>query len=1214
MYGNMGKDQGRELSSRAASKSQERPTLAFFSSSPGGAFNYENWQMWRGIAEAARENSVNLLYVAGGEFEFDPGAVLYQLIGPHNASGLVFWNDFISSRSTTGKTHEFIDRYYPLPVVSIGLEVEGLPSILFDNSQGVSELLSHLIDFHGYQQIAFMGGYDRTTRLRYRIYEEVLTERGLFNPQLVGELEELEARGIQPGIDFQAIVASNDQTATRVIDTLRMRGIRIPDQIAVTGFNDGQEARACIPPLTTMRLPFRKLGQQAVELLLGARAGKETPEQTCIPLDLVIRRSCGCLDPLAERAAIGRLIVSETSLEVMLASQRTHILEKMASGMEPAEAYLTAEWARQMLDSFISSLHSSAGDSSAPPSVFLQVLNEILGQAVLEGMNANQCHEALSVMRRYLLPHLDELTRTHAEDMVQQARVLIGQTAARAEVHRNWRSAQRVGILRQVEAALFTTVDINEVITILVNALARLNIRQCYLVLYEDPAQPTGWARLVLAYRNGRRERIESSGIRFPATQLLPQGWISSARRFSMVLESLHFREEQIGFIIFETEPPETDLEGIIYDILQTQLSIAMKGIHLRQELQSALLRAEEANQLKSRFLSMVSHELRTPLNLIVGLSEMALREQERSQAGTSEVLRKFQEQIYISGQHLDRLIRDVLDLASSQVGKMTLVRDTVDLLPLLREVILMGRHLADQKNLTFREEIPPYLPPIWGDKTRLRQVLLNLLSNAIKFTAHGEVGLSVVAGSEEILVSVSDTGLGIPQEEQGKIFDEFEQSERTAVRGYGGIGLGLAITRRLVEMHDGRIWVSSTGEEGNGSTFYFTLPVMQEENIPEKKSLPAKTHSDEVLILTKTLGGAQKLAFHLAQHGFLVGERALDTKEDLLGQLQENPPGAVVLDLLPVSDQGWNIMKTLKEHPATQDIPVLFFSLLADQDSGSVIEMEYLSKPVDTAELVRTLERHGLGKLNINHKKTPGGKKIMLIDDEPGILELHTRMVKSLLPDSQIMAARDGREGLAMMRREFPDLLLLDLMMPELDGFGVIKAMQEDENLSKIPVVVLSGQVLTERDMTRLNQGVATVLGKGLFSTQETMDRIGEVLSRSKHLGSEAQRLFRQAMAYIHENYMEPLQRSAIARHLSINEQYLTRCFDKEIGISPMAYLNRYRIQQAKKSLETGKRTITQVALETGFSSQSYFSRMFQKEVGVSPKAYQQGERGPKT
>jgi len=591
-------------------------------------------------------------------------------------------------------------------------------------------------------------------------------------------------------------------------------------------------------------------------------------------------------------------------------------------------------------------------------------------------------------------------------------------------------------------------------------------------------------------------------------------------------------------------------------------------------------------------------------------LSEMALREQERSGAASTEVLRKFQEQIYISGQHLDRLIRDVLDLASSQVGKMILVRDTVDLLPVFGEVILMGRHLAEQKNLAFHEEIPKSLPPIWGDKTRLRQILLNLLSNAVKFTAHGEVGLKVVAGSGEILVSVFDTGLGVPREEQEKIFDEFKQSERTTARGYGGIGLGLAITRRLIEMHGGRIWVSSTGEEGNGSTFYFTLPVMHGGITPEKETASTHTRSHEVLILTKTIGGAQKLALHLAQHGFLVSERALDTDENLLEHLQENPPGAVVLDLLPVSEQGWNIMKTLKEHPATQDIPVLFFSLLAGQDTGSVIEMEYLSKPVNMAELEQILERHGLGMSGAKQRGISCGKKILLIDDEPGILELHTRMVQSQLPNCQVMTARDGREGLAMMRREQPDLLLLDLMMPELDGFGVIKAMQEEDNLRYIPVVVLSGQVLTERDMTRLNRGVAAVLGKGLFSTQETLERIGEVLSRSKHLGSEAQRLVRQAMAYIHEHYSESIQRSAIARHLSINEQYLTRCFDKEIGVSPMTYLNRYRIQQAKKLLETGRPTITQVALETGFSSQSYFSRMFLREVGISPKAFQLGER----
>lgn len=1196
--------------SRESTYNRSRPTLAFFSGSPGGTYNYEKWQMWRGIAEAAREHAVNLLYIAGGEFEYDPGAVLYQLIGPHNASGLVFWNDFVSSRSTTGKTREFIDRYYPLPAVSVGLELEGSPCLLFDNRQGVNELLTHLIDFHGYQKIAFVGGQDRTARLRYRYFEEILSERGLFDPQFVGDLQALEDRGIQPGVDFQAIVTSDDQTATQVIEALRWRGIHIPEQIAVTGFNDGQEARACIPPLTTMRLPLRNIGRQAVEILLTAMAEKETPEQICIPLSLVVRRSCGCLDPMAERAAIGEVTVTKISLESMLVSQRSNILEMMASSMGPAGEYLTTEWARQLLDSFIASLKGMSNSAPTPPSQFLQVLNAILGEAVLEGINVNRFHEALSIMRRRLLPHLDEQTRPLAEDLWQQARVLIGQTAARAEVHRNWQAAQYVAVLREVESALFIAINMDELIAILANALPRLYIQQCYLALYEDPAQPTGWARMLLAYRNGQREEIDASGIRFPASQLLPEGWIPTGRRFSIVIESLYFREEQIGFLIFEAEPPETALEGVIYDMLQTQLSSAMKNIHLRQELQDAWRKAEEANQLKSRFLSMVSHELRTPLNLIVGLSEMALREQERSGAGSTDVVRKFQEQIYISGQHLDRLIRDVLDLASSQVGKMTLMRDKVDFLSVFREVTLIGRHLAEQKNLAFREEVPTNLPPIWGDKTRIRQVLLNLLSNAVKFTAHGEVGVKVVAGSDEILVSVFDTGLGVPPEEQEKIFDEFEQSERTAVRGYGGIGLGLAITRRLVEMHGGRIWVASTGEEGGGSNFFFTLPVMHGESDLGTGSPPISARSNEVMILTKAIGGANILANHLAQRGFLVSERALNIEENLIERLQENPPGAVVLDLLPVSDQGWNIMKILKENPATQDIPVLFYSLLADQDTGSVIEMEYLSKPVDIRELVKTLERHGLKQFNEGQAESPCGKKVLLVDDEQGILELHTRMVQSLLTDCQILTARDGREGLVIIRSQHPDLVLLDLMMPELDGFGVIKAMQEDEKLSNIPVVVLSGQVLTERDMARLNHGVAAVLGKGLFSTQETLDRIGNVLSRNKHLGSEAQRMVRQAMAYIHDHYNEPIQRSSIARYLSINEQYLTRCFNKEIGISPMAYLNRYRIQQSKKLLETGRHTITQVALETGFSSQSYFSRMFQREVGMSPKAYQRGER----
>jgi YesN/AraC family two-component response regulator len=272
---------------------------------------------------------------------------------------------------------------------------------------------------------------------------------------------------------------------------------------------------------------------------------------------------------------------------------------------------------------------------------------------------------------------------------------------------------------------------------------------------------------------------------------------------------------------------------------------------------------------------------------------------------------------------------------------------------------------------------------------------------------------------------------------------------------------------------------------------------------------------------------------------------------------------------------------------------------------AGAVLEMDYLTKPVGADDLVKALRRHGL-----HASKEAKEQTILIVDDEPGILDLHVRMVRSELPNCRVVTARDGYEGLEQMRNEQPNLVLLDLMMPELDGFGVLKTMQTEEMLRNIPVIVLSGQVLTRRDMARLNQGVAAVLSKGLFNTHEIVTRIETALVRNKRLGGEVQRLVQQAMAYLHEHYKDPISRTDVAKHLCINEQYLSRCFNKEVGIGPMVYLSRYRIQMARRLLEAGSLSITQVAMEVGMSSQSYFSRVFQEEMGVTPSAYQRGMR----
>jgi YesN/AraC family two-component response regulator len=218
--------------------------------------------------------------------------------------------------------------------------------------------------------------------------------------------------------------------------------------------------------------------------------------------------------------------------------------------------------------------------------------------------------------------------------------------------------------------------------------------------------------------------------------------------------------------------------------------------------------------------------------------------------------------------------------------------------------------------------------------------------------------------------------------------------------------------------------------------------------------------------------------------------------------------------------------------------------------------------------------------------------------------------LIYQQLPNCRVLQARHGREALSIVENTRPDLILLDLMMPELDGFGVLEALRANESTHLIPVVVLTAKALTESDMARLNQGVMTVLEKGVFSAEETLARVAAALTRTDKSGTTARRLVRKAIAYLHEHYSEPISRNQLANYVSVSENYLTHCFHQEMGISPMTYLNRYRIKRARALLETGDQIITEVALTVGFSDSTYFSRVFQREVGVSPGAYRRGRR----
>jgi YesN/AraC family two-component response regulator len=312
-----------------------------------------------------------------------------------------------------------------------------------------------------------------------------------------------------------------------------------------------------------------------------------------------------------------------------------------------------------------------------------------------------------------------------------------------------------------------------------------------------------------------------------------------------------------------------------------------------------------------------------------------------------------------------------------------------------------------------------------------------------------------------------------------------------------------------------------------------------------------------------------------------------------------------VLLDYEPHGDRGWEVMRELRDYLPTQDIPVLFYTLSEDRDAGALLDLDYLIKPVSSSDLARALERQGF-----THNKNRGSRTILLVDDDPGVLDLHIRILEKLIPRGQILSAQNGREALDVMAQQCPDLVVLDLVMPVLDGFAVLQAMRGQERTRHVPVIILTAQSLTEHDMTRLRKGVAAVLGKGLYSSSELLKQVESVLSRNKQLYSDTQWAMRQTMAYIHENYTKSITRAELAAHVGLSERYLTQCFRHETGLTPVKYLNRYRIRQARILLENGEMNVTEIALAVGYTDPSYFARVFRDETGVAPRAYQGGER----
>jgi CheY-like chemotaxis protein/anti-sigma regulatory factor (Ser/Thr protein kinase) len=469
-----------------------------------------------------------------------------------------------------------------------------------------------------------------------------------------------------------------------------------------------------------------------------------------------------------------------------------------------------------------------------------------------------------------------------------------------------------------------------------------------------------------------------------------------------------------------------------------------------------------------------MSHELRTPLSAILGFSELMRAEPQQGDARV--VPAEWVEHIHRGGQHLLALINDVLDLAKVEAGRLELDRTPFDLRDLVTETVAGLRPLAERKHLVIASDVR--VGRFVADRGRVRQVLYNLLSNAIKFTPEqGSISISAAVDRGTVQVAVSDTGPGIAPEDQKVIFDEFSQVGDVGGRQQG-TGLGLALARRLVEAHGGTIELES--ELGSGSRFTATFPQPEAAALPgydESSSSGAAAFAgmrpgDDILIVEDDPSTVRLLRTYLESDGY--GVRMANTGATALAEARARPPAAIILDILLPGTDGWEVLRDFKSDPVLRDVPVIIVTVVDERELGLALgAVDYFLKPVDRTALLSRLARYTFTRTQ------PGREvRILAVDDDIVSLDLLDSVLAS--EGFKVVRAEGGREAIERARAEPFDLVICDLIMPDVDGFDVVTALKGNPPTRDVPILILTAHTLTDAEKIRLNGQILGIVDKG--------------------------------------------------------------------------------------------------------------------------------------
>lgn len=554
-----------------------------------------------------------------------------------------------------------------------------------------------------------------------------------------------------------------------------------------------------------------------------------------------------------------------------------------------------------------------------------------------------------------------------------------------------------------------------------------------------------------------------------------------------------YFQQAQI--LLEEARDHKVELQQVLGDLTQANQQLT----RMNKLAQGLRRMAEEARKVKEEFVAQVSHELRTPLNMIIGYSEVILQSPEIYGPNLPAALLADLTVVFKNAEHLSDLIDDVLDLTEIEAEQMALTKEEVQLHEIVEAATVAVRPLFDSKNLYLKMDVSEELPPLFCDRTRIREVLLNLLSNAGRFTQRGGVQVSAWQQEHDLIVTVTDTGPGISAEDRVKLFQPFQQLSSSVRQQYGGSGLGLNISKRFIELHGGDIWVDST--PGVGTTFSFRLPISLP--MPPESELTRRLQPDWEYHQRTRPSKAPKF---MAQPRFVVLDKGnilprllfryltnaeiivVSNLEKALQELSDNPSTALVVNDISADD----MLQRLESSILPAGTPVMICSIPNPAESTSTLgAFDYLVKPISHTALLAALDR--LDK-PVN--------SVLIVDDQPDMVRLYRRMLAASKRDYQVLQAKNGQEALRVLHRERPDVILLDLVMPKLDGWQFLKTKQKDPVLLNIPIIVTSASDPTSQPAV---SNLFAVTQRGGLSTRELLTFIKQTAAQLSTLAPSA-------------------------------------------------------------------------------------------------------------